>query len=239
MKKVIFLIADASIELVDKYLENKSKSKIRRLSDRLLDISHHYHLIRKNHKKHLLNRGRPDIIHFGLLLLLDSILNKEKMLEVYIHTVDNYIIYVNPEVRLPKNYERFKGLMADLLIRKKIHADNGKTTLLAIQYNSITSFINQIKPSIRIGLTRHGIPTSVTNLTKQIILEKNPLIVVGGFQKGTFSKQIAEIINKKVSIDPQSLHLWTVISKIVATIENILNLDKKRFKNLSGAGAGI
>ena len=49
-------------------------------------------------------RGRPDIVHLCLLEALESPLNKNKILSVYVHTYDNKIIYINPEVRLPRNY---------------------------------------------------------------------------------------------------------------------------------------
>ena len=40
-------------------------------------------------------------------------------LEVLIHTQDEYLITVNPKIRLPKNYVRFVGLIEQLFKEKK------------------------------------------------------------------------------------------------------------------------
>lgn len=42
------------------------------------------------------------------------------MLRVYIHTRNNEIIYVKPETRIPRNYNRFVGLMESLFKNKAV-----------------------------------------------------------------------------------------------------------------------
>jgi rRNA small subunit pseudouridine methyltransferase Nep1 len=59
-------------------------------------------------------RGRLDIVHFALLEALGSPLNREGLLQTYVHTINDYVITVNPETRLPRNYNRFVGLMEQL-----------------------------------------------------------------------------------------------------------------------------
>ena len=59
-------------------------------------------------------RGRPDIVHFALLEALGSPLNKERLLQTYVHTLKNHVITISPETRLPRNYDRFVGLMEQL-----------------------------------------------------------------------------------------------------------------------------
>ncbi|MEM2715900.1 MAG: 16S rRNA methyltransferase, partial [Candidatus Thermoplasmatota archaeon] len=72
--------------------------------DEILDSSIHYPYMKK--MKDWQRRGRPDIIHMCLLIALESILNKEKMLRIYIHTRNDEIIYINPDTRMVKNYNR-------------------------------------------------------------------------------------------------------------------------------------
>lgn len=55
--------------------------------------------------------ARPDITHQCLLTLLDSPLNKAGLLQVYIHTAKGVLIEVNPQVRIPRTFKRFSGLM--------------------------------------------------------------------------------------------------------------------------------
>ena len=59
-------------------------------------------------------RGRPDIVHFTLLEALGSPLNLEGLLKIYVHTYSGYVIDVRPEVRLPRDCNRFSGLMEQL-----------------------------------------------------------------------------------------------------------------------------
>jgi len=74
----------------------------------LLDVSLHYHAMKnlKDREK----RGRPDIVHTTLLELLESPLNKEGHLEVYVHTYQGHVIFIDPSTRIPRNYNRFGAL---------------------------------------------------------------------------------------------------------------------------------
>ena len=73
------VLADSELELVPKKIIKhpavvKGKSKI-------LDVSLHHTAMKI--LKDWRRRGRPDIVHFFLLLANDSILNKEGKLRVY------------------------------------------------------------------------------------------------------------------------------------------------------------
>jgi len=68
-------------------------------------------------------RGRPDIVHACLLAALDSELNQEGQLEIFIHTFSDDIIWVSGETRIPRNYNRFIGLMEDLFRKRIIKSD--------------------------------------------------------------------------------------------------------------------
>jgi rRNA small subunit pseudouridine methyltransferase Nep1 len=59
-------------------------------------------------------RGRPDISYITLLTLLESPLNRKGWLSVYVHTIGDFIISIDPKVKLPRNYTRFEGLMEQL-----------------------------------------------------------------------------------------------------------------------------
>jgi len=70
-------------------------------------------------------RGRPDIVHISLLIANESILNCEGILDMVIHTRNEYAIKINPEMRVIKNYSRFKGLM-EQLSRKGVYLRVGR-----------------------------------------------------------------------------------------------------------------
>ena len=52
---------------------------------------------------------------------------------MYVHTVKNVLIEVNPQVRLPRTFRRFCGLMVQLLQKLSIRASNGPDKLLKVQ----------------------------------------------------------------------------------------------------------
>lgn len=80
----------------------------------LLNCDDHHHILKKNNRE--LSESRPDITHQCLLALLDSPLNKAGKLQVYVHTTKNVLIEVNPQVRIPRTFKRFCGLMGNFLI---------------------------------------------------------------------------------------------------------------------------
>ena len=103
-------------------------------------------------------RGRPDLVHFALIEALSTPLFFNNLLQVYVSTINNQVVYIGENLRIPKSYPRFQGLMIDLF--KKYHIREGKNaTLLKLQNNvSLDSLINDtIKPLKVIGFSRTGV----------------------------------------------------------------------------------
>ncbi|MEM3478171.1 MAG: 16S rRNA methyltransferase, partial [Archaeoglobaceae archaeon] len=122
----LFILLDSSLELVPKEISNHpvivsdARRRRKKATELLLDDSRH-HLAMRN-LKHREKRGRADIVHQCLLLLLDSPL---KSFDIFVHTINDELIRVSRDTRLPRNYNRFVGLMEDLFKKRKIEA-NGK-----------------------------------------------------------------------------------------------------------------
>jgi len=118
-----FIFLETSLELVPEEIRNHpvvradAKRRGKNPACILLDDSKHHLAMRSLQFRE--KRGRPDIIHQCLLLLLDSPLN----FEVYVHTINGEIIWINRKTRLPRNYNRFVGLMEKLFVERKIAAD--------------------------------------------------------------------------------------------------------------------
>ena len=51
---------------------------------------------------------------------------------LYVHTAKNVLIKVHPQVRLPRTFRRFCGLMVQLLQKLSIRATNGPDKLLRV-----------------------------------------------------------------------------------------------------------
>ncbi|MCQ4335513.1 MAG: 16S rRNA methyltransferase, partial [Sulfolobaceae archaeon] len=110
------ILLESSISLLPKRFWNwpEARAYHRRFGvppeRQILDISFHYDVVRtlKNPKL-----GRPDIVHLTLLSVFA--IPPEELGEIYVHTVEGTVYEVSKEVRLPKNYFRFLGLMSQLL----------------------------------------------------------------------------------------------------------------------------
>ncbi len=176
----------------------------------LLDSSLHHRMMRKN--KFSMRRGRPDIIHFFLMVAMESILNRMGLLRVYIHTRNNETIYIAPETRIIKNYNRFKGLIAQLLREKKI-----PSKLLFIEEKSLEELLEELEGK-RILFTRKGRKINVINLHG--VMEEDTICIIGGFPSGYFlTKRIEKMVDETISIYDDMLPAWIVAMEAIAAYE--------------------
>jgi rRNA small subunit pseudouridine methyltransferase Nep1 len=67
------------------------------------------------------------------MTLLDSPLNKAGLMQVYVHTAQNVLIEINPQIRIPRTFKRFSGLMGG----KETDSDE----LTAVSFSSTASQI--------------------------------------------------------------------------------------------------
>jgi len=189
----------------------------------LLDRTYHHRAMLK--LTNAAKRGRPDILHFSLLAAFGAPLNKECLLKTYVHTVDDHLIHFNPVVRLPKNYNRFVGLIEQLYEQGKIPVKG--PTLLELEQGGFQKLIEDIQPSYVIAFSRGGRP----KLLQEVLdyhKEENLMVMVGAFPHKHFSKGLLEFADDVISIDIESLEAWIVASRIIFSYERALGLPEKR-----------
>jgi len=186
----------------------------------LLDVSLHYHAMKnlKDREK----RGRPDIVHTTLLELLESPLNKEGHLEVYVHTYQGHVIFIDPSTRIPRNYNRFVGLMEQLFKYGKVPPDAEKP-LIYIKTLTLEKLLEIIGCKGLVILWEKGERTSPENIVS-ITMNNNYAIGIGGFPHGDFSEEIISLASYKFSIYNGSLNSWVVASRIVYAAEKTLGI---------------
>jgi len=177
----------------------------------LLDSSIHHKIMRRKHFS--MRRGRPDIVHFFLVVAMESILNKAGLLRVYIHTRNNEVIYIAPETRIIKNYNRFKGLMAQLLRERKIASDE---RLIWMEEKRVEELLEEIKGK-KILFTRKGRKTNVARLHE--VMEDDVVCIIGGFPSGYFLTELENMVDAIVSIYDDMLTAWTVAMEAIAAYE--------------------
>lgn len=225
------ILAESGLELVPKEIQNhrtvikSAKKRGKNVDEILLDISLHYRAMKL--LPNWYKRGRPDIVHISLLLALSSPLNRAGLLRFYIHTVNNIIIYVDPRTRIPRNYNRFVGLVEQLLKVGRV-PPNSDRPLMTIENKSIEQFIYEGGFDEVILMHERGVkytPNSLGNIIAELMnCFKKVCVVIGGFQHGDFEGPILNLATKKISIYPESLETWIVLSRVIEGVENALNL---------------
>lgn len=212
-------MAESALELVPKELQNHnsvlaySKKMDKKPSKVILDVSWHFAAMKGI--KNEIKRGRPDLVHFCLLECCTIPLYFKKKIHVYVHTIDDKVIFVGDNVRLPKSYHRFVGLIEKLYLEKKIEQDGKK--LLEIKDMTFDELVDKIGAEKIIGFSTRGQTSSYEKIADNI--GGNSCIVIGGFPKGHFSDRILKKIDNLVSVDRNTLEAHVVISRILYECE--------------------
>lgn len=175
-----------------------------------------------DHAKYLLRHDkdpaeyRPDIVHQALLAILDSPLNKAgKIKVVYVHTARNVLIEVNPQVRLPRTFKRFAGLMIMLLQKLSIRASNGSQKLLKVVKGPVTRYFPA--GAQRVGFShKSDSVVPLQSFVKTLLADSPVVFAVGGMAKGKIQ---APYSDSMVSISEYPLSAACCIGKITNALE--------------------
>jgi rRNA small subunit pseudouridine methyltransferase Nep1 len=223
MPKTIIILADSSIELIPSNLTNNeiikrhAKKRGKQPSTVILDSSYHHKAMIKLPDSR--KRGRPDILHFCLQNLIGSPLvrSNPKTIEIYVHTINNQVLKIDPETRLPKNFNRFIGLM-EQVFNKKIIKTNEKTLIEMLENPSLEELITDIPKENRLIFSSKG---SLIKLPEYFIdnAKKDLVLIIGAYPHGSFSKNIMKTSNKILSIYPQSIEAWVVLNRVIFSRE--------------------
>ena len=212
------VFAESSLELVPNnllghpavrnYRKRYSKGK-----EILLDDSY-FHSAMKN-LKGLGKRGRPDIVHFCLLEAMGSPLCLQGKLKFYVHTLQNHLLKIDSQTRLPRNYMRFKGLMEEVFRDKK-----SKNNLIVMEENvDFKEFIKDLNCKNTMGFSVEGKRKRLQDIFSKDFLKEDIALIIGAFPKGHFSNYVKDMITDLVSIYPDSLDAWVVTSRVLGQIE--------------------
>lgn len=223
------IIADASLETIpDNLYRHPSLRNLRhsgkKPSDILLDRSLHHFAMISAGLEDLHKRGRPDILHIALINALATPLYRNNLMRVFIHTINNNVIFVGDDVRIPKSYFRFEGLMLNLLKNKKIISDDDQILLEIRSQTNFKCLLREIiKSEIVVGLSTTGRYRKLDSIAIDLSAQTNPCVVIGGFPKGYFSESVDSCFDKKYSISNMGLESQVVISRLIYEYEkNVL-----------------
>ena len=219
---ISLVLAESALELVPKKLRNHpsvishSRKLKKKTSEILLDNSWHFAAMKGIDDE--IKRGRPDLIHYCMLEATTIPLYKKNQIKIFIHTVDDKVIYLGENIHIPKSYHRFEGLIEKLFSEKIIKSDN--QTLLEIKDNSFSDLIDEINPSQVIGFSTQGTEHTFESAASKF--PENCCIVIGGFQKGHFSDKVQSRLDQLISIKESSLEAHVVVARILYEYEKTI-----------------
>ncbi len=220
------VLAESAIELVPNELANhpaivswahRKRKDPRRL---VLDQSYHHAAILRLGRLGI-GRGRPDIAHFCLLLALGSPLSMMGQLRCLVDTRDNTIIRVSPRARLPRNTERFISLL-EQLYEQSVVPPMGPP-LLSLETGGLSKIIKEQNSDVVVALTTQGAPKPMPEVARKLAEHKKPVLLVGGFSEGHFSKTTMEHVNESYRIDKRRLEAWTVVARAIYDYERVIS----------------
>ncbi|CAI5444035.1 unnamed protein product [Caenorhabditis angaria] len=183
----------------------------------ILSSDKHANFLRKQKKDP--SDYRPDILHQCLLNLLDSPLNRAGKLRVFFRTSKNVLVDVSPQCRIPRTFDRFCGLMVQLLHKLSIRAAETTQKLMSVVKNPVT---NHLPVGCRKILMSFNVEEcTLANKLVTPESEESLVVVIGGIARGKISVDYTDS-ETKISNYPLSAAL--ACAKVTSGLEEIWNI---------------
>ncbi|KAJ2861295.1 18S rRNA pseudouridine methyltransferase [Coemansia erecta] len=163
--------------------------------------------------------SRPDITHQCLLTLLDSPLNKTGRLQVYIHTKNDVLIEISPQVRIPRTFKRFSGLMVQLLHKMSIRSVNGHEKLLKVIKNPASQYFPPNSFKITFSYDAPTVHLQ-TWMRRKLSPGQNLVVAIGALAHG--KDDFADsYVDEKIGISEYPLSASVACGKLTCALEDI------------------
>ncbi|MFX1367944.1 MAG: 16S rRNA methyltransferase [Promethearchaeota archaeon] len=232
------ILLDCSIEQVPreltaiKQIQKHASRRKKKPNQLLLDQSVHGRAMTNLGNSH--RRGRPDITFLSLLTLLETPLCKEGLLGVHLHLQDGRIVEISPDVRLPRNYDRFIGLFEQLLDKGQVPTQNAPLLkIMPLTLQELISNLKQNDPNARtILFVEGGEQTTIDALGGAYPEDVSiPVILgIGAFPHGDLSQEVSQLFERHFELDREVMMAWHVCAEALWTYSQKVNVVKKRFQ---------
>lgn len=219
------VLLDCALELIPreitslKQIQKNAARRGKKPQELLLDQTHHGQSMTKLSQNE--RRGRPDITFLSLMSILETPLCKEGLLSIHLHLQDGRIVEVNPDVRLPRNYDRFVGLMEQLLLMGRV-PPQGNSFLHFVKI-SLEDLLSKLKTKSKKAMTllavESGQKTSIENLRTLLPNDQSiPVIAgIGAYPHGDLSEEIVSLFDTLLELDREVMMAWHVCSELLWT----------------------
>jgi len=219
------ILAESELELVPEAIADHvqvraaARARDRRPARTLLDASLHHEAMRALPESE--RRGRPDLVHFALLLALDSALNKADELRVVVHTRNDARIAIHPDTRLMRNYPRFVGLMEKLLREGASPKEN--PLLVHEEGWPLARILEHHRAGPVVAFHEAGRPVEPgAFLAEKKAAGDDLTVVLGCFPHGDFKTPPAQWADDVVGLGGEPLSVWTVEMEVLAHWERAI-----------------
>jgi rRNA small subunit pseudouridine methyltransferase Nep1 len=231
------ILLDCALELVPreisslKQIQKHATRRGKKPFELLLDQTHHGQSMTKLPDSE--RRGRPDITFLSLMSILETPLCKEGLLVVHLHLQDGRIVEVQPDVRLPRNYDRFVGLVEQLLLEGRVPPQGD--ALLHVTGDSLEDLMSKIKQASDASTTilaiEGGQKTSIEIL--QGLFPQDPsipvIVGVGAFPHGNLAEETASMFEDHLELDREVMMAWHVCSEVLWTYSRRVGVINSRY----------
>lgn len=159
---------------------------------------------------------RPDILHQCLLMLFDSPLNRANLLQVYVHTQKKVLIEINPQTRIPRTFDRFCGLIVQLLHKLSIRAADTSQKLMKVIKNPVENHLPAGCRKYCTSFTAEKV-VHVNEFASQHPENEPVVIVIGAMAKGSVD---VDYTDQSISISNYPLSAAITCSKFCSAFED-------------------
>jgi rRNA small subunit pseudouridine methyltransferase Nep1 len=229
------VLLECALELVPseitglKGIQQHASRRKKRPNELLLDQSTHGRAMTKLEDGD--RRGRPDITFLCLMALLETPLCKQGGLAVFLHLQDGRVVEVNPDVRLPRNYDRFVGLMEQLLVNGRVPSEGPH--LLRVTGHSLSQLVSSLNKDGQcptILAVEGGERLTPSELGHMMSAASCPVIVgVGAFPHGDFSPEIEALFGTRVELDTDVMMAWHVCAEVLWAYSREVRVAEERY----------
>ncbi|CAB3402064.1 unnamed protein product [Caenorhabditis bovis] len=159
---------------------------------------------------------RPDILHQCLLNLLDSPLNRAGKLRVFFRTTKNVLVDVSPQCRIPRTFDRFCGLMVQLLHKLSIRAAETSQKLMSVIKNPVTNYLPVGSKKILMSFNTQEI--CLANKLVSPESDEPLVVIIGGIARGKIS---IDYNDSEMKISNYPLSAALACAKVTSGLEEI------------------
>lgn len=210
------VLADAELEPVPKALQDHPQvtadARKRDLDPdaMILDSSRHHAAMQDLAEGD--RRGRPDIVHFALLICLESRAAAAGRVRPWVHTRDDLLVTIDPETRLPKQLDRFTGLMRQLLSAGRVGPE-GRDLMVTEPDRTLTDVVDGLGDPV-VVMDAEGEPATQDQVVDAV--GDDGTVVIGAFPSGGYRSELPDAPRRALGDEP--LMAWAVAGEVVAGV---------------------